>query len=127
MVVFAVKKQVDAGHVQKHIDRISEVRNVPAEKLEGFKGMMVGTIAGQQAHETEAWCSNQLYIALGNLLTSAALLGIDACPMEGIERAKFDQILGLEAKGPQNADDCNAWIPGERRSFSQCAQGSIQG
>ncbi len=46
-----------------------------------------------------AWARNQTYIALGNLLTSAALLGIDACPMEGFERAQYDEILGLKAKG----------------------------
>jgi nitroreductase len=99
VVVFAVKKQVDADHVQKHIDRISEVRGVPSEKLDGYKAMMVGTVSKQQPHENQAWSAKQLYIALGNLLTSAALLGIDACPMEGIVPAKFDEILGLEKQG----------------------------
>jgi nitroreductase len=32
-------------------------------------------------------------------LTSAALLGIDACPMEGFDRAQYDEILGLKEKG----------------------------
>jgi len=41
----------------------------------------------------DAWARNQAYIALGNLLTSAALLGIDACPMEGFDRAQYDEIL----------------------------------
>ncbi|HEY5895226.1 MAG TPA: nitroreductase family protein, partial [Chthoniobacterales bacterium] len=36
---------------------------------------------------------------MGNLLTSAALLGIDACPMEGFVPAQYDAILGLEAQG----------------------------
>jgi nitroreductase len=40
---------------------------------------------------------------LGNLLTSAALLGIDACPMEGFNRAQFDEILGLPQKGLASA------------------------
>ena len=38
-------------------------------------------------------------LALGNFLTSAAILGIDACPMEGFDRAKYDEILGLKAQG----------------------------
>ena len=50
-----------------------------------------------------AWARNQAYIALGNLLTSAALLGIDACPMEGFDRAQYDEILGLKAKGYSSA------------------------
>ena len=50
-----------------------------------------------------AWARNQAYIALGNLVNSAALLGIDACPMEGFDRAKYDEILGLKAKGLASA------------------------
>jgi nitroreductase len=41
--------------------------------------------------------------ALGNLLTSAALLGIDACPMEGFDRAQYDETLGLKAQGLASA------------------------
>lgn len=33
------------------------------------------------------------------MLTSAALLGIDACPMEGFDRDQYDEILGLKTKG----------------------------
>ena len=44
------------------------------------------------------WVTRQVYIALANFLTSAALLGIDACPM-GIEPAKYDEILDLDKQG----------------------------
>jgi nitroreductase len=43
--------------------------------------------------------SRQVYIALGVFMASAALLGVDVCPMEGIEPPKFDEILGLTALG----------------------------
>jgi nitroreductase len=99
IVVFAVNKNVDAAYIEKYIKRISDVRGVPVEKLDGYKGMMVGTISRQDAATTEAWSARQVYIALGSLLTSAAMLGIDACPMEGIVPAKFDEVLGLDKKG----------------------------
>jgi nitroreductase len=99
VVVFTFNKKVDAAYVEKHMERISQTRGVPAEKLEGYKNVINGTIARQSTAENEAWSSNQVYIALGNLLTSAAMLGIDACPMEGIEAGKFDEILGLEKRG----------------------------
>ncbi len=35
-----------------------------------------------------------VYIALGQFMTTAALLGVDTCPMEGIDPAKFDEVLG---------------------------------
>jgi len=41
------------------------------------------------------WNSRQAYIALGFLLETATLLGIDATPMEGFDAAQFNEILGL--------------------------------
>lgn len=35
----------------------------------------------------------------GVFLATAAMIGVDACPMEGFEPAKFDEILGLSAHG----------------------------
>ena len=66
--------------------------------------MLVGGIVkAQDEAARNAWARNQVYIALGNFLTSAALLEIDACPMEGFDRAQYDEILGLKAKGLASA------------------------
>ena len=37
-----------------------------------------------------------MYLALGMLLEAAALKKIDACPMEGFDPQKFDEILNLK-------------------------------
>src|SRR5260370_12801148 len=58
-----------------------------------------GIVKSMDEAARDAWARNQAYIALGNLLTSAALLGIDACPMEGFDRAQYDEILGLNKQG----------------------------
>ncbi len=57
-------------------------------------------------------------------MTSAAVLGIDACPLEGITPAEYDRILGLEdseyttavacAMGYRSADDKYATVPKTR-------------
>lgn len=39
------------------------------------------------------WTAKQTYIALGNMMTSAALLGIDSCPIEGFSYDKVNAIL----------------------------------
>ncbi|HVN48537.1 MAG TPA: NAD(P)H-dependent oxidoreductase [Bacteroidota bacterium] len=39
------------------------------------------------------WASKQTYIALGNMMTAAALIGIDSCPVEGFNRADVDRVL----------------------------------
>jgi len=99
LVVFAVKKVLDEAYVQKFLERICEVRGVSLEQLNGLKHALLKTISRQDSAALEAWSARQVYIAMGNLLTSAALLGIDACPMEGIVPQKYDQILGLDKKG----------------------------
>lgn len=98
MVVFAIKKGVDAQHVARHVDRVREVRGVPAQSLEGYKTVMSSFVA-KPGLDVDGWAGRQLYIALGTFLTAAAMLGIDACPMEGIEPAKYDEILGLDKDG----------------------------
>jgi nitroreductase len=99
LVVFTVRKGVDAAHVDKYIRRISEVRGAPLPALDGFRNMMVGSIASQGPEQVDAWSSRQVYVALGFLIAAAAMLGIDACPMEGIEHAKYNEILGLSEQG----------------------------
>jgi nitroreductase len=100
LVVFASKNNFSEADVDAHIKHIAEVQGAPIETLAPLRGMLVGGIVQSQDEAARnAWARNQAYIALGNLLTSAALLGIDACPMEGFDRGQYDEILGLKAKG----------------------------
>lgn len=100
LVVFAAKKNFNESDVDAHIQHVAEVRGVSPETLAPLRGMLVGGIVqSQDENSRAAWARNQAYIALGNLLTSAALLGIDACPMEGFDRAQYDEILGLSEQG----------------------------
>lgn len=100
LVVFAAKKNFNESDVDAHIQHVAEVRGVSPETLAPLRGMLVGGIVQSlDENSRAAWARNQAYIALGNLLTSAALLGIDACPMEGFDRAQYDEILGLSEQG----------------------------
>lgn len=42
------------------------------------------------------WACRQSYIALGNMLTSAAMIGIDSTPIEGFPLEKMDALLVAE-------------------------------
>lgn len=100
LVVFAIKKNLSEQDIDDHLSRISEVRGVPSGTLGQYREMMVGSLIKRfDESKRNDWAAHQVYIALGNFLTSAALLGIDACPMEGIEPAKYDEILGLNKNG----------------------------
>ena len=65
-----------------------------------YWNMMIGDVVngprGKAAHE---WAARQAYIALGNLMTCAAMLGVDACPMEGLVPAEYDKVLNLSGSG----------------------------
>ena len=39
------------------------------------------------------WASKQSYIAMGNMMTVAAMLGIDSCPIEGYNQVETDKVL----------------------------------
>lgn len=100
LVVFTAKQDVTEGDVDQFVARIAEVRGATVESLAGYKGYMVGDLVKGPRHaNVHEWAARQTYIAMGNLLTSAALLGIDTCPFEGIEPAKYDEILGLQGSG----------------------------
>lgn len=45
------------------------------------------------AQNTQEWAKRQTYIALANMMTGAASLGIDSCPIEGFEVEKLKPIL----------------------------------
>jgi nitroreductase len=100
LVVLAAKTNFGEADVDVHLKRTAEIRGIPVESLAQFRAMLVGGIVNSMDHSArQAWASRQVTIALGGLLTSAALLGIDACPMEGFEPAKYNEILGLDQKG----------------------------
>jgi nitroreductase len=42
------------------------------------------------------WAGKQVYIPLANMMTAAAFIGIDSCPMEGFDREKIEEILSKE-------------------------------
>jgi len=103
-VVFAVKKNFHEADVDAFIRHTAATRGVPVESLAAYRDMLVGGIVKSMDEPARsAWARNQAYIALGNLLTSAALPGIDACPMEGFDRAQYDEILGLKTQGLASA------------------------
>jgi len=104
LVVLASKINLGESDLDAHLKRTAEVRGMAVEQLAGIRAMMVGSlIQGMDASGRGAWARNQVYIALGNLLAGAAALGIDACPMEGFDRAQYDAILGLPPKGVASA------------------------
>lgn len=99
-VVFASRTSLTTEEIDRFIKLIANTRNIPADSLAGYRGMMVGAlIDGPLKSAVNEWATRQVYIALGNLMTAAALLGVDACPMEGFAPAEYNRLLNLPAAG----------------------------
>lgn len=97
LIVFCVRTDVNDAYVDKYIADIAMTRGVSVDFLKSFADSMKGSLKSKGSSEAvKEWSSRQVYIALGTLLAAAASLGIDACPMEGFDPKKFDEILGLE-------------------------------
>jgi nitroreductase len=98
LVVFCAKSPPTLTDAERHVSRTAEVRGVPVESLDGFRKMVVG-LTDKPAEQAAAWAARQTYIAIGVFLATAAMLSVDACPMEGFDPVQFDAILGLSAHG----------------------------
>ncbi len=94
-VVFSYLNYMDEAYIQSYIQDIATKRDLPLEKVEGFKKVIMQSILERNKEAYTEWSAKQSYIALGNLMTSAAALGIDTCPMEGLDPKKYNEILGL--------------------------------
>jgi nitroreductase len=109
LVVFAIPEKVDVPYMEKYLSRIAEVRGIPLESLGFYRDMMMAdVIAGPRQAWVREWAARQVYIALGNFMTSAALVGVDTCPLEGIDPREYDAILDLPAKGYNTIVACAA-------------------
>ena len=95
LVVICAKKTMHENDVDKLMAATAEQRGADATSLDGYKGMIVGGLSARTPEWIAAWNARQCYVPLGFLLEAAALMQIDACPMEGLVPEKFDEQLGL--------------------------------
>ena len=99
LLIFAADVDTNAKSVDEFVDLVSHTRNIPKDALSGYADMMKGSIQGQTPEQIETWVSKQAYIALGFGLVTAAILDLNACPMEGFSPSDFDRILDINKLG----------------------------
>ena len=95
LVVLLNKKTMGEKDVDAFFDLMVKTQNSDMEKLEGYKKTILNFLSYKDEIGIKVWAQNQVYIALGQLMTTCAVLGIDACPLEGIIQSKYDEILSL--------------------------------
>ncbi|MFZ2026207.1 MAG: NAD(P)H-dependent oxidoreductase [Microgenomates group bacterium] len=95
LIVFTARKDIDEHYIDSYLKEVVKQRNQKWEDIQGYRNMLLGSIAGKTPEKLFEWNARQAYISLGFLLEAAALMKIDACPMEGFDTAQFDAILKL--------------------------------
>lgn len=98
LFIFTYFLEVEDAYIDKLISNASITRNVSLESLSGYKNLLTRSANGKSTEARNNWLSKQTYIALGNLMQTAAHLRIDTTPMEGFDVGSYNEILGLKEK-----------------------------
>lgn len=98
LLVFCIHDIIKEDDVDDYYDNVSNLRNTPEKILEPYRDDLKSIMQKMTQEQQQEWSIRQAYIALGNLMTVCAVERIDSCPMEGFDRAQFDDILELKEK-----------------------------
>jgi len=125
LFVFCAYRVITPKIVEDFIALKAETQGISLKRLNGYSHFLKSSIAKKTPEEVIEWNARQIYIALGNLLAICGELQIDACPIEGFEVAKYDEILGLKEKnlttvvltsiGYRSIEDSNQYAAKVRR------------
>lgn len=102
VLVICTETKIDSDYIKDHFNLVVKIRSTPREILSSFEEYLVSSFSDKQSDELNIWSTNQAYLALGNLLTVCAIEKIDACPIEGFDPGKYDELLQLNEKGLQS-------------------------
>ena len=121
-IVLAVKEKIDAADVQEWIECLAKTQSTPLEKLAPLQGMIMQFVTAMSDDQLLHWSTRQVYIALGQLMTSAAVLGVDSCPMEGMSPEGYDLTLSLKNTGYRTVVACALGYRSESDKYANAAK-----
>ncbi|MFA5106292.1 MAG: NAD(P)H-dependent oxidoreductase [Candidatus Micrarchaeia archaeon] len=107
VIAICVPREITKGHISSYMACIEKAqpaaseqeRQKQKERLAGFQKRIEGFLSAMPPEARTAWARMQAYIAMGFLLYTCAQMRIDSCPMEGFEREKAEEVLGLSKLG----------------------------
>ena len=99
VLVICIENKIDKAFIDQYFRLVKSVRGTSDNLLKPFKEALVDSFSKKEMDEIRTWCTNQAYLAMGNLLSYCALEEIDSCPMEGFLPEEYDKLLGLKEMG----------------------------
>ncbi|WP_020559907.1 NAD(P)H-dependent oxidoreductase [Thiofilum flexile] len=96
VVILAKTKEVEPD--QAYAIHSIKRRGLPEEMVKAYMQRYAGYLESEVYPITSiyAWSSKQCYLALANMMTGAASLGIDSCPMEGFSKKAVEEVLNID-------------------------------
>ncbi len=88
--------KLSSGKPKKRFSR----RDLTKEQIDGYIDLYANHLKDTLSSDENIYCwtSKQTYIAAANMMTAAAFIGIDSCPIEGFEKDKVEDLLELNKK-----------------------------
>lgn len=108
LVVFTTRTDLTEPDVDRFMHRLAAVQGRDPESLDGYRNIVVSFAAAMNREARHAWNSRQTYIALGQFMTAAAMVGVDTCPIEGFDPVGYDAVLELDGSGYTTSVACAA-------------------
>ena len=102
VVLFCSKISLDTeymNHLNETEDSDGRFPNEEAKKNSKKGRSIFADIHKYDLKDLQHWLEKQVYLNIGNFLLGVAALGIDACPMEGIDMKAMDEEFDLHQKG----------------------------
>ncbi len=86
--------KVESGEVKKRFAR----REMPQESLDFYMQLYADHLKETLSTDENiyAWTAKQTAIAVANMMTAGASIGIDSCPIEGYDKKQVEEILQLD-------------------------------
>lgn len=106
LIALCTIKDIDGTYLNNYLDYLVKEREQKPESIAAMKERYIGLLGKKTDEERQAWITAQVYIALGVLLTTCAMMEIDACPVEGYDPRMADEILGLDKYGIESRVLC---------------------
>ncbi|THU03788.1 NAD(P)H-dependent oxidoreductase [Lampropedia puyangensis] len=123
VLVFASWDYMSPERIEQRFEFIRNHREQAAETYAGMvanlKSLFADLTPEQHYHHT----AKQAHIGMGMAIAAAALLGVDATPMEGFDKAALDEYLELDKRGLKSVtllalgrrDVENDWLLGQKK------------
>ena len=81
LLVFAKPRIIDTQRIEKYLQCVMKNTGASRESIAGLEGMLNGFLQGSSTNQLANWASEQVHLALGNVLSFLAEKRIDACPI----------------------------------------------